>query len=48
MSAAEVKQKVEAQGLYPVLTCGSDFADLIQKRYAAYGLAIKQAGLKTE
>ena len=49
MNASEVRQKLELQGLYPVLTCGSDFADLIQKRYAAYGLAIKQAGLlKTE
>ena len=49
MNASEVRQnKLELQGLYPVLTCGSDFADLIQKRYAAYGLAIKQAGLKME
>ena len=48
MNASEVRQKLALQGLYPVLTCGSDFADLIKKRYAAYGLAIKQAGLRTE
>jgi tripartite-type tricarboxylate transporter receptor subunit TctC len=44
----EVKQKLEIQGLYPELTCGSDFADLIRHRYEEYGEAIKQAGLKTE
>lgn len=44
----EVKQKLEAQGLYPVLTCGPDFADLIRRRYEEYGEAIKQAGLKSE
>jgi tripartite-type tricarboxylate transporter receptor subunit TctC len=48
MNVPEVKGKLAVQGLYPVLTCGSDFADLIRKRYAEYGLAIKQAGLKIE
>jgi tripartite-type tricarboxylate transporter receptor subunit TctC len=48
MNVSEVKQRLEVQGLYPVLTCGADFADLIRKRYAEYGLAIKQAGLKIE
>ena len=48
MNVAEVKQKLGSQGLYPVLTCGPDFADFIHKRYAQYGLAIKQAGLKRE
>lgn len=48
MSVSEVKQKLRSQGLYPVLTCGSDFADFIRERYAAYGLAIKHAGLKSE
>ena len=48
MNVADVKRKLAVQGLYPVLTCGSDFADFIRKRYAEYGLAIKQAGLKTE
>jgi len=48
MNVPDVKRKLAVQGLYPVLTCGSDFADLIRKRYAEYGLAIKRAGLKTE
>ena len=48
MDAPDVRQKLETQGLYSVLTCGSDFADLIRKRYAEYGEAIKQSGLKNE
>lgn len=48
MNTPEVRQKLEIQGLYSVLTCGSDFADLIRKRYAEYGEAIKQSGLKNE
>ena len=48
MNASEVTQKLALQGLYPVLTCGPDFADLIHQRYAEYGLAIKRAGLKVE
>jgi tripartite-type tricarboxylate transporter receptor subunit TctC len=48
IGAPEVKQKLEGQGLYPVLTCGSDFAQLIRRRYDEYGEAIKQAGLKNE
>jgi tripartite-type tricarboxylate transporter receptor subunit TctC len=48
MNVPEVKRKLAVQGLFPVLACGLDFADLIRKRYAEYGLAIKRAGLKIE
>jgi len=48
IGAPEVKQKLEVQGLYPELICGSEFADLIRRRYEEYGEAIKQAGMKTE
>ena len=48
MDAPDVRQKLETQGLYSVLTCGTDFADLIRRRYAEYGEAIKQSGLKNE
>src|SRR5262249_31049381 len=48
MGTPEVQQRLETQGLYPVLTCGSDFAALIRRRYEEYGEAIKQAGLKNE
>lgn len=48
MNVSDVKQRRAVQGLYPVLTCGAEFADLIRQRCAAYGQAIKRAGLKTE
>jgi tripartite-type tricarboxylate transporter receptor subunit TctC len=48
MSAPEAQQKLEIQGLYSVLTCGTDFSDLVRKRYAELGEAIKQAGLKND
>lgn len=48
MTAPEARQKLEIQGLYSVLSCGSDFADLVRRRYAEFGEAIKQAGLKKE
>ena len=48
MTAPEAQQKLEIQGLYSVLSCGSDFADLVRRRYAEFGEAIKQAGLKKE
>jgi tripartite-type tricarboxylate transporter receptor subunit TctC len=48
MNAPEAQQKLEIQGLYPVLSCGSDFADLVRRRYAEFGEAIKQIGLKND
>jgi tripartite-type tricarboxylate transporter receptor subunit TctC len=48
MNVSDVKQRRAVQGLYPVLTCGAEFADLIRQRCAAYGQAIKRARLKTE
>jgi tripartite-type tricarboxylate transporter receptor subunit TctC len=48
MMAPEAQQKLEIQGLYSVLTCGSDFSDLVRRRYAEFGEAIKQAGLKID
>jgi hypothetical protein len=45
---SDIKQRLAVQGLYPVLTCGAEFADLIRQRCAAYGQAIKRARLKTE
>jgi tripartite-type tricarboxylate transporter receptor subunit TctC len=48
MSVPDVQQKLEIQGLYSVLTCGSDFADQVRRRYAEFGEAIKQAGLKND
>jgi tripartite-type tricarboxylate transporter receptor subunit TctC len=48
MNAPEAQQKLEIQGLYSVLSCGSDFADAVRRRYAELGEAIKKAGLKND
>ena len=48
MNAPEAQQKLEIQGLYSVLSCGSDFAYAVRRRYAELGEAIKQAGLKND
>jgi tripartite-type tricarboxylate transporter receptor subunit TctC len=48
MTAPEAQQKLEIQGLYSVLSCGSDFADAVRRRYAELGEAIKKAGLKND
>ena len=42
------QQKLEIQGLYSVLNCGSDFADFVRRRYAEFGDAIKRTGLKND
>jgi tripartite-type tricarboxylate transporter receptor subunit TctC len=44
----EVKERLAAQGLYPVGTCGADFAALIRKRYDEYGEAIRAANIRAE
>jgi tripartite-type tricarboxylate transporter receptor subunit TctC len=48
MNAPEVRQKLEIQGLYSVLSCGPDFAELVKRRYAELGEVIKQSGLKSD
>jgi tripartite-type tricarboxylate transporter receptor subunit TctC len=44
----EVKAKLAMQGLYPVGTCGADFGAFLRKQYDDYGLAIREANIKTE
>jgi tripartite-type tricarboxylate transporter receptor subunit TctC len=44
----EVKAKLAMQGLYPVGTCGVDFGAFLRKQYDDYGLAIREANIKTE
>jgi len=48
MNAPDVRQKLEIQGLYSVLSCGPDFAELVKRRYAELGEVIKQSGLKSD
>jgi tripartite-type tricarboxylate transporter receptor subunit TctC len=48
LQAPETKPKLLAQGLYPVGTCGADFAAFIRKQYDEYGRAIRAANIKAD
>jgi len=48
VKAPEIKDKLEVQGLFPVGTCGADFANLVRKQYEDYGRVIKEANIKAE
>lgn len=44
----EVKEKLVVQGLYPVGTCGADFAAVLRKQFDDYGRVIRDANIKGE
>jgi tripartite-type tricarboxylate transporter receptor subunit TctC len=46
LQAPEVKARLVVQGLYPVGTCGVDFAALLRKQYDEYGRIIREGGLR--
>jgi tripartite-type tricarboxylate transporter receptor subunit TctC len=48
LKAPEVKDKLAVQGLYPVGTCGAEFAVHMRKQYDDYGRAIREANIKVE
>jgi tripartite-type tricarboxylate transporter receptor subunit TctC len=48
MQAPEVRPRLVAQGLYPVGTCGADFAALLRKQYDEFGRVIRQTNIKAE
>ena len=48
VKAPEIRDKLVAQGLFPVGTCGADFADLVRRQYEDYGRVIKEANIKAE
>jgi len=48
LQVPEIKAKLVSLGLYPVGTCGADFADHIRKQYDQYGRAIREANIKAE
>jgi tripartite-type tricarboxylate transporter receptor subunit TctC len=48
LKGPEVQEKLAAQGLYTVGTCGADFSALLRKRYDEYGRAIHDANIKAE
>jgi len=43
---AEVREKLVVQGLYPVVTCGADFAADLHRQYVDYGRVIREANIK--
>ena len=48
MQAAEVKEKLVVQGIYPGGPCGADFAAFIRKQYEGYSRVISEANIKVE
>ena len=48
LHAPDVRAKLTRQGLYPVGTCGADFAVYIRKQYDEYGRIIREANIKAE
>jgi tripartite-type tricarboxylate transporter receptor subunit TctC len=48
LQAPEVRTKLLAQGLYPVGTCGSDFAVYLREQYEEYGRIIREANIRAE
>jgi tripartite-type tricarboxylate transporter receptor subunit TctC len=48
MQVPEIKAKLVDQGLYPVGTCGADFAADLRRQSADYGRIIRDANIKAE
>jgi tripartite-type tricarboxylate transporter receptor subunit TctC len=48
MQVPEVRAKLLVQGLYPVGTCGADFAADLRRQYEDYGRVIREANIKAE
>jgi tripartite-type tricarboxylate transporter receptor subunit TctC len=48
MDVPEVKAKLVVPGLYPVGTCGAEFAAYLRKQYDEYGRIIREANIKAE
>jgi tripartite-type tricarboxylate transporter receptor subunit TctC len=48
MQVPELKEKLVAQGFFPVGTCGADFAALLRKQFDEYGRIIREANIKSE
>ncbi|MFL5002955.1 MAG: Bug family tripartite tricarboxylate transporter substrate binding protein [Xanthobacteraceae bacterium] len=48
VQAPEIKQKLLVQELYPVGTCGADFAAYLRQHYDEYGRVIRDSNIKAE
>jgi tripartite-type tricarboxylate transporter receptor subunit TctC len=44
----DIKAKLAVQGLYPVGTCGADFAAMLRKQNEDYGRAIREMNIRAE
>jgi tripartite-type tricarboxylate transporter receptor subunit TctC len=48
LESPETKAKLREQGIYPVGSCGADFAAFIRKQSEQYGRIIREANIKVE
>jgi tripartite-type tricarboxylate transporter receptor subunit TctC len=48
LQTLEVKQKLVAQGLFPVGVCATGFSSYLRRKYDEYGRAIREANIKAE
>jgi len=48
LQVPEFKTKLVSLGLYPVGTCGADFAALLRKQYDEFGRVIREANIRVE
>jgi tripartite-type tricarboxylate transporter receptor subunit TctC len=48
LATAEVKEKLKLQEMYPVGTCGTDFAAYLRDQFDAYARVIREADIKAE
>ena len=48
VAAPEMKPKLALQGLYPVVSCGADFAAHLRKQHDEYAKVIREAGIKPQ
>jgi tripartite-type tricarboxylate transporter receptor subunit TctC len=46
--APDIRAKLVAQGITPVVTCGEDFVTNIRKQFEDYGRIIRDASIKAE
>ena len=48
IQVSDVGAKLVAQGYYPAVTCGADFAALLRKQFDEFGRVIREANIKAE
>ena len=47
LQAPDVRSKLAFQGLYPVGTCGADYAAILHRQYDSYGQLVRESGIKS-